>query len=59
MVIQVNGKLRGSLNISLNASKEEIIEKAKRLDNINKYMENLKTKKVIFIEKKLINFVVG
>jgi leucyl-tRNA synthetase len=59
MVIQVNGKLRGSLNIPLDTSKEEIIEKAKKLDNINKYMEDVKTRKVIFIEKKLINFVVG
>ena len=59
MVIQVNGKLRGSLNISLDTSKEEIIEKAKELENINKYMENMEPRKVIFIEKKLINFVVG
>ena len=59
IVIQVNGKLRGSIKISGDLSKEEIIEKSKALENVNKYMMSMETKKIIFIEKKLINFVVG
>ena len=59
IVIQVNGKLRGTLTISEDLSKEDIINLAKDIENIEKFMKNTETKKIIFIEKKLINFVVS
>ena len=59
MVIQVNGKLRGTITISEDLSKEDIIKLAKNIENVEKFMESAETKKIIFIEKKLINFVVN
>ena len=59
MVIQVNGKLRGTITISEDLSKEDIIKLAKNIENVEKFMESTETKKIIFIEKKLINFVVN
>ena len=59
MVIQVNGKLRGTITISEDLSKEDIIKLAKNIENVEKFMESAETKKIIYIEKKLINFVVN
>ena len=57
-VIQVNGKLRGSILIDVKKEKDEIISAAKKNENVKKFLSNKKLIKVIFIEKKLINFVV-
>ncbi len=57
-VIQVNGKLRGSILVDVKKEKDEIISEAKKNENVKKFLSNKKLIKVIFIEKKLINFVV-
>ena len=57
-VIQVNGKLRGSILVDVKKEKDEIISAAKNNENVKKFLSNKKLIKVIFIEKKLINFVV-
>ena len=58
--VQVNGKLRSTLSIMREESsdKEKIISLAKEDKNISKWIENKKIKKEIFIQGKLINFVV-
>ena len=58
--IQVLGKLRATLIIDLgkNYSKEQIIEKAKNIDNVQKNINHKKIKKVIYIKNKIINFIV-
>ena len=57
-VIQVNGKLRGSILVDVKKEKDEIISAAKNNENVKKFLSNKKLIKVIFVEKKLINFVV-
>ena len=57
-VIQVNGKLRGSILVDVKKEKDEIISAAKKNENVKKFLSNKKLIKVIFVEKKLINFVV-
>lgn len=59
IVIQVNGKVRGQLVVSKSQGEEEetVITKAKELESVTKFTEP-GIKKVIFIPKKLINFVV-
>ena len=56
--VQVNGKLRGSLKVNLNEDKETIIDKAKKIENVEKFLSSYEILKVIFVEKKLINFVI-
>tara|TARA_A100001035_G_scaffold251089_1_gene222817 strand:+ start:1284 stop:3656 length:2373 start_codon:yes stop_codon:yes gene_type:complete len=56
--VQVNGKLRGSLKVNLNEDKETIIDKAKKIENVEKFLSSREILRVIFIEKKLINFVI-
>lgn len=57
MVVQVNGKLRGEINISLNEDKVNIEKKALELPNIQKILEGKEVRKVIVVPKKLINIV--
>ena len=59
MIVQVNGKLRGSLSFDEEKSKEEIIELSKEVDNVKKYIFNKEISKIIFVEKKLVNFVLN
>ena len=57
-VVQVNGKLRGLLKVNLGESREIIIDKAKKIENVEKFLSGNEVLKVIFVEKKLINFVI-
>ena len=56
--IQVNGKLRGTIDISLDASEEEIMQKALEVNNVKKVIGDKSIRKKIFVKGKIINFVV-
>lgn len=58
IVIQVNGKHRGEIRIKNGESKirNEVEEKAR--NKVSKYIEDHKVKKIIYIEGKIINFVI-
>ncbi len=58
ITIQVNGKLRGVIEVSDNISQEEVINLAKNNENVRKFLTNCQIVKTIFIPKKLINFVI-
>ena len=60
IAVQVNGKLRGTINIKAQMSndKSEIIELAKKNDKVKKWLDRKEIKKEIFVEGKLLNFVV-
>lgn len=56
IAIQVNGKLRGSIDVDINASKDQVESLVR--DEISKWLENVQVKKVIYVPKRLMNFVV-
>ncbi len=58
-VIQVNGKLRGELNIGKDMEKNHILDLAKENTNVKKYLKNKTILREIFIKSKLINFVIN
>ena len=58
IAVQVNGKVRGEITISVTEEEEEIKEKALSLDNIKKHIENKEIVKVIVIKGKIVNIVV-
>ncbi|MFC1727444.1 leucine--tRNA ligase [Patescibacteria group bacterium] len=60
IMIQVNGKVRGQVEIKNQISKikNEVEKLAKAEKNVAKHLKGKKLKKVIFIPGKLINFVV-
>lgn len=58
MMVQVNGKLRGKISISANATNAEIETAALNDAAVQKFLEGQSTKKIIIVPKKLVNIVV-
>jgi leucyl-tRNA synthetase len=58
IAIQVNGKLRGSIEVAASATKEEIIETSKKQENVAKFIAS-GIKKEIYVPHKLVSFVVS
>ncbi len=58
IVTQINGKKRKVFPINRSIDKETIINSIKNDDQIKKYLHNKKVIKTIYIENKLINFII-
>ena len=58
IVVQVNGKMRGKLEVDAGESEEAIKEKALASPNVVKHLGDRTPKKVICIPKKLVSIVV-
>ncbi len=58
IVVQVNGKVRGTLVLDSSAGKDEILETAKKDENVKKHLKEGVVKKEIYVPNKLVNFVV-
>ena len=58
VVTQINGKKRKVFQIDKSIDKESLIENIKNDDQIKKYIDNKKIIKTIYIENKLINFII-
>ena len=56
--VQVNGKLRASINVMETDTEEAIKEKAMKNENIQKYLDNKEIIKFIIIPKKIVSIVV-
>ena len=57
IVIQVDGRKRGLLEMPINSQVETIIKKSKKIDNVLKYLESATIIKNIYIKNKLINLI--
>jgi len=58
LMLQVNGKLRGSITVAKDASKEAIEQLALANPNVQKFMEGKPAKKVVVVPGRLVNIVV-
>ncbi|MCX7628036.1 MAG: leucine--tRNA ligase [Methylophilaceae bacterium] len=59
LVIQVNGKLRGSMRVAKDADHPTIEKLAQAQPAVQKYLTGMTVKKVIVVPGKLVNIVVG
>ena len=59
LVVQVNGKVRGQVDVSKDADKETILAKAKADANVQRHLEGKTVRKEIVVPNKLVNIVVG
>ncbi|MDF2797176.1 MAG: leucine--tRNA ligase, partial [Pseudomonas orientalis] len=57
LVIQVNGKLRGHIDMPASASREEVEAAARCNENVLRFTEGLTIRKVIVVPGKLVNIV--
>lgn len=58
VVVQVNGKVRGKLNVAANISREDMQEAAMNDEKIKALVEGKTIVKVVAVPKKLVNIVV-
>ena len=58
LVVQVNGKIRGKIEVTTDTTDEEMVELAKSIDNVKTFIDNKEIVKVITVPKKLVNIVV-
>ena len=58
MVVQVNGKVRGKIEVSSDTTKEEMETLAKDIDNVKVYIDGHEIVKIITVPKKLVNIVI-
>ncbi|SEQ42728.1 leucyl-tRNA synthetase [Azotobacter beijerinckii] len=57
LVVQVNGKLRGEIQVPAAASREEVEATARANENVLRFTEGLAIRKVIVVPGKLVNIV--
>jgi len=57
IVIQVDGRKRGTLQMPINTKETTVIKKSKEIENVSKYIENTAVIKNIYIKNKLVNFI--
>ncbi|MCZ6764744.1 MAG: class I tRNA ligase family protein, partial [Alphaproteobacteria bacterium] len=58
IAVQVNGKLRGTLDFVVDGSKAEIEDAARNIPNVKKALGETSPHRVIVVPNKLVNFVV-
>ena len=58
MVVQVNGKVRGKMEVDANTSNEEMESLAFTIENVKKFVDGKEIVKGIVIPSKMVNIVV-
>lgn len=58
LIVQVNGKLRGQIDIAKDAGKETIESAALANEHVQKFLEGQTVKKIIIVPGRLINIVI-
>ena len=57
IAIQVNGKVRGTVVVPADATKEAVLEAARAVDNVQRHLEEMEIRKEIVVPGRLVNFV--
>lgn len=58
LAVQVNGKLRATIDVPRDADKETVEETALMLDNVRSFIDGKEVRKVIVVPNKIVNVVV-
>ncbi len=58
IVVQVNGKVRGSFECLKDTNQEEVKFLAIEIPNVKKYLKDISITKIIYVKNKLINLIV-
>jgi len=56
--VQMNGKMRGTITVAKNASKEETEAEALKLENVARQLKGVAVKKIIVVPGRIVNIVV-
>jgi len=58
IAVQVNGKLRGTVEVEKDAAKDDVLAQAKEVENVQKYLTEGKLVKEIYVPGKLVSLVI-
>ncbi|MBI5070544.1 MAG: leucine--tRNA ligase [Deltaproteobacteria bacterium] len=59
IAVQVNGKLRGEVQAAVGAGEAEVRALAEKEERVRAHLEGKTVRKVVFVPRRLMNFVVG
>jgi len=59
LAVQVNGKLRGTIEVAADVGREQIEALAQAEPNAAKFLEGLSVRKIIIVPGKIVNIVAG
>jgi leucyl-tRNA synthetase len=59
VVVQVNGKVRGTLVVTRNADEASVRALAERDENVQRHLAGKAIRKVVYVPGRLVNFVIG
>ena len=59
LIVQVNGKMRSKVEVSPNASEDEVVALARQEANVEKFLDDKTIRKTIYVPNKVLNFVVS
>ena len=58
MAVQVNGKLRGTINVPVDSDEQAVMEAVKAVEKVQKAIDGMDIVKTILVKNKLINLIV-
>lgn len=58
VAVQINGKMRGTIEVERDADKEKVISAARSLENVAKQLTDIEPKKIIVVPNRIVNIVV-
>jgi len=59
LVVQVGGKMRGKVEVASDASQDEAVMAARKIQNVEKFLSDRSIRKVVYVPNKILNFVLG
>ena len=57
VAVQINGKMRGTIEVERDLDKDEVIKIACSLDNVSKQLSDTEPKKIIVVPNRIVNIV--
>jgi leucyl-tRNA synthetase len=59
VAVQVNGKLRASIDVRKDAPEADVVAAARAEENVKRHLDGTQERRVIYVKDRLVNFVVG
>ena len=59
LTVQVNGKMRGRVEVAAGAGEDEVVAAAQAVENVARHLDGKTVRKIIHVPDKLLNLVVG
>jgi leucyl-tRNA synthetase len=59
IAIQVNGKLRGTVEVPRGTGQDEVEAQARAQENVSRHLEDVAVRRLVYVPDRLFNFVVG